>query len=236
MELIEEVLNALDNNQVVDGKLLKTLFNPINVILSTLSLRVSMLDHLPQTSRLSSQPTGNINPAFSIQTNQKVHEIPIDQNLQKLKTWIGASKCYILFDTNTDGWNHELFISKALNFKKITILNHTQDGDIFGSYTNEPLTVCEKYHADPNHFIFSLLKSNKQKHKQWKRNLNRKNFEESIYVYEKGKYLYKTHAFQIQAKSGIKGSFIEQTPKYNYTDLSDLNLTKSKYPSFFSSE
>ena len=79
-----------------------------------------------------------------------------DKGLQALKRWRGKRNATLVFDTDTDGWDHD-----KLNviFKKPSnaVVAVTNEGDVFGAFVSVAINMVNEYFRDDDQFVFSFF-------------------------------------------------------------------------------
>ncbi|ELP86570.1 hypothetical protein EIN_162040 [Entamoeba invadens IP1] len=221
MEVIDGVLSKITDDQVITGKVLKQLITPITLVLSTLSIRQSALDHSkipPKIAFESPYPTPTNFANYS-----KLKEFEDEKLTQKMKSWISSTKGHVLYDTETDEWNSDLLKKQTLGAIKTSFYVFSDQNDIFGYY-------C-KYVDKPDEcdFVFSIQRHGKVVNKMFKRKSSGK----SGLCIGGGNVLFKTEAFAVQSIRERQASWIELDLEKKFVDLKEKYLSKCKYPSFF---
>ncbi|BFU25956.1 hypothetical protein KM1_158680 [Entamoeba histolytica HM-3:IMSS] len=93
----------------------------------------------------------------------KVHSFPLRKDpFSQLLQWSELTTSQLVFDSDTDGEDQDRFLQCILKKENLYVIVIDEFDTIFGIYLHYPLMSPFKYPRDPQHFIFSMKKKNKQ--------------------------------------------------------------------------
>ncbi|EDR27570.1 hypothetical protein EDI_093610 [Entamoeba dispar SAW760] len=230
MEVIDNALSTIKDDDIITGKQLKQIITPISIVLSTLSIRVSVIDHLPvfAGSGINTKKRNEMKSPL-LSALHTLSELEDDKVLLKLKGWVHGNKAMVIYDSEYDEWNSNIFNKRIISKGNVSLLVFTEDKDIFGIHYKIPKVNVESSLVDQSHFIFSIERHGKPTNKMWKSTQEIS----CLTLFESGSFLFKTPAFSIQAVRGRKGSYVQTQLSQFYSMLKESKLTYIPYPSFF---
>ncbi|ELP90490.1 hypothetical protein EIN_018390 [Entamoeba invadens IP1] len=79
----------------------------------------------------------------------------IQKNMTILSEWTSSLNTRLLFDTETDGWEKETFMSSIFGRDNLMLVNETESGDVFGCYIKKKINDNGDI-SDEDHFVFTL--------------------------------------------------------------------------------
>ena len=80
----------------------------------------------------------------------------VSKEHQFLKAWTGKSNSTLVFDTDTDGWDHGKF-NDVLRAPSNAVIGITDEGDVFGGYVSVAINETDKWLPDDGQFAFSFF-------------------------------------------------------------------------------
>ena len=85
--------------------------------------------------------------------------------INKIQEWGGQGEISIVYDSDYYPSSTENFIECVSHKSKLFFINFDEFNNIFGCYTNQPITTLDKYEDtyDQNHFLFSIFSNGRIK-------------------------------------------------------------------------
>ena len=87
---------------------------------------------------------------------RRINNEHITNNIQILETWSGHQVNNVLYDSDIDGKDSQIFRNKILNHQHLYFIVIDNQNNVFGHYTNSNMNQTDKWITDNESFLFTL--------------------------------------------------------------------------------